>query len=151
MMKRTAFLLFPLLFTVPSCNPCDTVDCDIADYITVEYLAQADSSNLYKTGHFHMDSLKVWVMERPDSLPVAIDQNYNAQFPQNVFDLSISSVDVAGFIFSPQPGLNDTLWVNLQLGPKSKCCGRRIEFTSGLFRSDTIRFTGYDKILKIYK
>jgi|GEM_PF-4146113 len=151
MNKYAALLVFPLLIAIMSCEPCRYADCTISESMAVEYHSLADSSDLYQTDYFHLDSVKIWVMERPDSIPVAINVHSNIEYKHTEFYIETISPNLAGFIFSPRDGLMDTLWVNLKSGPNSKCCGSPNLFDTGLLNSVPVQFSGDRKVLKIYR
>ena len=139
-------ILFPLFLLALSgilmiwqaCNrfgPCEEVFCD--DYLQVRFLSVADHSDLYATGTYHSDSLRVLALHTDGSTSDETHRISQSLYSgARYFNFSVLKDD-AGYIFQYDSQKQDTLSAVCTRASTS-CCDVVTTFSFGIFQGDTV-------------
>ena len=127
-----------ILMVWQACNrlgPCEEAFC--GDYLQVRFLSVADDSDLYATGTYRSDSLRVLALHTDGSTS---DETYRISQSlysgARYFNFSVLKDD-AGYIFQYDSQKHDTLSVRSSL-TSNDCCEVLTTFRFGILHGDTV-------------
>jgi hypothetical protein len=133
-----------------NCEDCKYIDCAPGAQLSIEYRSQSDSTNLFTNGTYDIAALQAQQLIGPATIASDVRLfEVSAELPILIYWYNES---LKGFVFSPDAGVSDTIWVRTEWGEETKCCGQELVLRQVAIGTDTFF---YDQpnggLITIYK